>query len=81
MTTLEIVNAIDSGKTLEVISNVFEKPTICNIYKSKVSDVYFFKKKGNKTADSVVKKELQRRIDGIISDIIAGFNIKIKELD
>lgn len=81
MTTLEIVNAIDSGKTLEVISNVFCKPSICNVYKSKVSDVYFFKIKGNKTSDSVVKKELQRRIDGIISDIITGYDIIIKELN
>ncbi len=77
MRLLEIVNAIDAGKIFEIVDLVFDKPTTCLVYKSHSSDVYFFKKKGNKTGDSVVKKELERRIEGVLNDIDMGYKITI----
>jgi len=80
MKSIEIVNAINSGKTFEIIHHVFQKPSTCLVYKSETSNVYFFQKKGNKTKDSVVVKELERRIEGILSDIDMGYKIIINEL-
>lgn len=80
MRSAEIVNAIDSGKTFEIISYIFQKPSTCLVYKSKTTNAYFFQKKGNKTKDSVVRKELERRIEGVFIDIGMGYKIIINEL-